>query len=406
MNIYLKRNDLAIYGGEPYRKEPFRQWPLAGNEEREILSEVLDSGNWWRISGTKVKEFEDKFAELQSCKYCLGVTSGTHALELCLQALELHPGDEVIVPAFTFISTVTAVINCGLTPVLSDVDGETYCMTPQTLEKVITSKTKAVIPVHMAGNACDMEGICNIAHKFGIYIVEDAAHAHGGEWNNQRLGSYGDFGIFSFQNGKLMTCGEGGCIVTNSEDLYRRIYLLHGVGRPENDKGYHHLVLGSTCRMSEFHAAVLLPQINRINSMNQRREYNAAYLDSLLEKVSGIIPQKRTSRTTIFTHYMYMFYYESDKFGGISRDEFVDILNKEGIPAFIAFPVVSTVEFFVNQNFEDKIENYDYTKENDLKCAKIIANNVVWLHHRVLNGNAKDLDDVAGAIQKIQNCLL
>ena len=331
------------------------------------------------------------------------MTSGTHALEISLMALGVGEGDEVIIPAFSFISTGSAVVMCGAIPVFVDVDPNTYCLLHFAFEMAITKKTKAVIPVHIAGHACEMDEICNIARKHNIKVIEDSAHGHGGEWKKNRLGSMGDIGIFSFQNGKLMTCGEGGCIVTNDSEIYEKAYLFHGVGRPKNDKYYNHLVMGTTCRMSEFHAAVLLAQMERINIMNKLRETNAAYLDNLLEGFKGIKSQGRNKDANIVTHYMYMFYYDSLFFHNMTREKFVEALNAEGIPAFIAFPVISDTEFFRKQKFCKRIKHYDYTKEANLCNARLIAEKGVWLPHYTLEGSNSDLEDIVGSLRKIQN---
>lgn len=391
---------LAINGGKAYRRKPFPKWPKSDEREATLINEVLESGNWWRVTGEKVKKFEKYFSKFQNTEYCLGVTSGTHAIELSLASLGIGKGDEVVLPAFTYISTGSAVVCSNATPVLVDVDEETFCISPDAFEAAITAKTKAVIAVHMAGNACDMERICEIANKYGIKVIEDSAHGHGGEYKGRRLGSIGNVGIFSFQNGKLMTCGEGGAIVTNDNAIYENAYLRHGVGRPLNDSGYNHNVLGSTSRMSEFHAAILLAQMERVDDMNKLREKNAVYLDRLLSDIDGVIPQKRSKGTTIFTHYMYMFYFDSSKFNGMTRNEFVEVLRAEGIPANIAFPVVSDTKLFREQNFDRRIDNYKCNA--DLSFARKIANEVICMPHCVLEGDESDLEDIRGAILKIQ----
>ena len=395
---------LAIEGGTPYKSKQFPAWPRFGEEERELLNEVLESGAWWRVTGSKVKEFEQKFAAFQGSQYCIGVTNGTHATELALTALGIGKGDEVIVPAMTFISTGLAVLNCNAVPVLVDIDPDTFCMTPEKFEASITDKTKAVIPVHMAGHACDMDEICRIARQHGIKIIEDAAHGHGGEWMNKRIGSWGDAAIFSFQNGKLMTSGEGGAIVMNDKELYERIYLMQDVGRPRNDKIYEHVVMGSNYRMNEFQAAILLAQMQRVDELNQLREKNARILDSLFESVDGIKTQGRDSRANIVTHYMYMFYYDSEYFNGMSRNDFAQCLVAEGIPACICFPVLSDTQFFEENNFNHRIDAYDKEHEANLDCARKIASEVIWLHHRTLEGDEEDLREIVGAVQKIKEC--
>lgn len=393
---------LAINGGNLSKTKPFPDWPRYDEREIENVLEVFQSHAWWRVTGTKVIEFEKKFAEFQGVDYCLGVTNGTHALELCLMALEIGKGDEVIVPAMTFISTGLSILECNATPVLVDVDADTYCMTPESFEAAITNKTKAVIPVHMAGHACDMAKICEIAKKHDIYVIEDAAHGHGGECDGKRIGSFGDAAIFSFQNGKLMTSGEGGALVTRHKKVYEKSYLIQDVGRPRNDKIYQHVVMGQNFRMSEFQAAILLAQIQRVDEMNILREKNAKILDGLFECVKGITPQKRNLHATLQTHYMYMFAYDSDEFGGLDRLSFTEFLESEGIPSSVCFPVLSDTEFFIENNFRGNIPFYDRSKEGDLTNARKVASSVIWLHHRTLEGDEVDLQEIVYAVLKIQ----
>lgn len=396
---------LAINGGEQAKTKAFPKWPYSNEREIELVGEVFSSGNWWRMTGDKVKTFEHNFAALHNVKYCLGVTNGTHAIEIALTALGIKHGDEVIVPAVTFISTGSAVIYVNATPVLVDIDPETFCMIPEAFEKAITPKTKAVIPVHMAGHACDMEKICAIAKKHNIKVIEDAAHAHGGQCNGKMIGSYGDISIFSFQNGKIMTCGEGGALITNNEELYKKAYLIHGVGRPENDRVYEHSVLGSNDRMNEFSAAILIAQQERLSEMNKKRDKNALLLDSLLVNMEGIRPQGRKEYATLITHYMYMFYYDPDYFNGLSRKDFVNYLNIEGVPAFICFPVLSDTTFFKNNDFYGRIDDYKQSSTNDISNAKNVASNVVWLPHFALLGDEQDINEIAQAIKKIQEAV-
>lgn len=396
---------LAINGGKQTKTKMFPKWPYSNAREIELVGEVFTSGNWWRMTGDKVKTFERNFAALHNVKYCLGVTNGTHAIEIALTALGIKHDDEVIVPAVTFISTGSAVIYVNATPVLVDIDPETFCMIPEAFEKAITPKTKAVIPVHMAGHACDMEKICAIAKKHNIKVIEDAAHAHGGQCNGKMIGSFGDMSIFSFQNGKIMTCGEGGALITDNEELYKRAYLIHGVGRPDGDRVYEHSVLGSNDRMNEFSASILIAQQERLSAMNKKRDENALLLDSLLADVKGIKPQGRKEYATLITHYMYMFYYDPNYFNGFSRKDFVDYLIAEGVPAFICFPVLSNTTFFKNSDFYGRINAFEQLASNDLSNSKNIAANVVWLPHFTLLGDEQDINEIAQAIKKIQEAV-
>lgn len=395
-------NTLAKNGGTPYKKKPFPNWPVYDEREIDNVVEVIKSQNWWRVSGTKVKEFEAKFAEFQGAKYCIGVTNGTSALELALSVLGIGEGDEVIVPGMTFISTGLAVVNCNANPVLVDIDSDTLCMKPEAFEAAITPKTKAVIPVHMSGNGCEMDKICSIAKKHGIKVIEDAAHGHGGEWKGKRLGSFGDFAIFSFQNGKLMTCGEGGALVTNNKEYYEKAYVIQDVGRPRGDKIYQHVIRGVNFRMNEFQASLLLAQIERVDTYNQLRDKNAIRLDQLMSKIDGIKTQKKSENTNIFTHYMYMFYYDKEQFGGLSREDFVEYLNAEGIPCCVCFPVLSDTKFFRDNDFNGMSVQYNREGEASMPNSHKAGENMIWLHHRTLEGDQQDLEEIAGSILKIQ----
>ena len=396
---------LAINGGTPSKTKPFPKWPYSDNNERVLIDEVLSSGNWWRMTGDKLVTFEEEFAKAHSVDYCLGVTNGTHAIELALTALGIKRGDEVIVPAVTFISTASAVLYVNATPVLVDVDPVTFCMMPEAFERAITPKTKAVIPVHMAGHACDMEQICSIAKKYGIAVIEDAAHGHGGQCNHRMIGSYGDMSIFSFQNGKIMTCGEGGAVITRHKHLYEQAYLIHGVGRPRGDRVYEHRVLGSNYRMNEFSAAILLAQLHRLPKMNAKREENARLLDLLLADVEGIIPQGRKEYATRVTHYMYMFYYDQAHFNGLSRSDFIECLIAEGIPAFICFPVLSDTAFFRQNDFHSRIDANELKQLNDISNARKIAAEVIWIPHFTLLGDRQDVQEIVAAIKKIKHAV-
>ena len=327
-------------------KKMNRGWPFSDENEMQEIKAVLESHTWWRGTGNKVKEFERCFANYHNVNYALGVSNGTHALEIALEVLGVMPGDEVIVPAFTFVATATAVLRRGAIPVFCDVDADTYCLMPESFNEKITNKTKAVIPVHMAGHLCDMEKISKVAMENNIRIIEDAAHAQGGEWNGKKVGFYSDIATFSFQNRKVMTCGEGGALITNSKELYDRAYLLHSVGRPPGDIIYEHLILGSNYRMSEFHAAILLCQLKRLANFTNLREKNAKKLNQYLEGIDGIVPQKFDEKCTRNTHYMYMFYYDKKYFGGMDKSEFIKEMNDLGIECHVPYPLVFNTTFF------------------------------------------------------------
>lgn len=395
--------NLTLNGCTTYKTKPFPKWPFYDERELSLIQDVVTSQKWWRMAGYRVEELESKFAEYHGVKHCLAMTNGTHAMEAVLAAYEIGKDDEVIIPAFTFISTLTAIIYCNATPVPVDIDPETFCIDINAFEKAITPKTKAVMPVHMAGHCCDMDAIYQIAKKHNIKIIEDAAHAHGAEWKGKKVGAYCDVATFSFQNGKIMTSGEGGAIITNDDELYEKMFLIHGVGRPKNDRLYQHIHLGSNYRMTEFQAAILIAQLERLEKHNAIRDKHAKALNHYLKDIKGIKSQGHKSDANINTHYMYMFYYDSAYFGGLSRQQFVDALIAEGVPAFISFPVVTNTEFFRNGEFRTHLHRDFHNNKYCFPIAEKVAQEVVWLPHYTLLGDEQDLQEIAGAIRKIQD---
>jgi 3-amino-5-hydroxybenzoate synthase len=398
--------ELAINGGRMAKRKPFPDWPVYDDREMAALTGVLESRQWWRGNGTQAVQFEQEFAAYHNTRHAMAVTNGTHALELVLAALDIGRGDEVIVPAFTFISTATAVLCANAVPVLVDVDPQTYCLDPGALEAAITPRTRAIIPVHMAGHPADMDAIGAIARRHNLAVIEDAAHGQGAEWNGQRVGALHTTGIFSFQAFKLMTAGEGGIVLSNDTEFMERCFLYGNCGRPKNDRTYQHSVPGSNYRMSEMHAAVLRVQLERLDEQIARRDANAALLDSLLRQIPGLVPQGRDQRVTRHPHYMHMFRYDAAAFGGLTRQQFVDMLIAEGIPAFVAYLAIHRTPLFRDRTFgprwrddEDRLPDY-----NQVHCpvSEDISDNVVWLHHRVLLGDATDVEELVDAIDKIR----
>lgn len=206
---------LAICGGKPVREKPYPFWPVFDEREEKALIEVLRSGKWGRVNGKKNEEFEERFAKYHSAKYGITCVNGTIVLELCLRALNIGPGDEVIVPAYTFIAIASSVIMVGAKPIFVDIDSKTYNIDPEKIESAITPKTKAIIPVHIGGCPANMDKVLDIAKKYNLRVLEDVAQAHGAEWRGRRVGALGDMGIFSFQSSKNMNAVEGGIILTN-----------------------------------------------------------------------------------------------------------------------------------------------------------------------------------------------
>jgi dTDP-4-amino-4,6-dideoxygalactose transaminase len=253
--------------------------PFVGEEEVQAVREVLLSGNY--VSGIKVQQFEEKFADYIGSKYAVAVNSGTAALHTSLAALGIGLGDEVIVPPLTFFSTVTSVIHQNAIPIFADIEIDSYCLSPQDVERVVSKRTKAIIPVHYMGNAADMEGIIEVARKHKLKVIEDCAQAHATEFKGRRVGSIGDIGAFSFFATKHLTTGEGGMITTDDRNMadYARMIRNHGMSNRDT-----HNVLGYNYRMTELAAAIGIVQLNRLDELNAKRIGNSLYLINELKR--------------------------------------------------------------------------------------------------------------------------
>ena len=281
--------DLAIFGGEPIRKEPFPAWPRITEEMKRSLIHTFEEEEWG-VGSKTITLFNEQFATMQDAKYCLSIHSGTSAIWICLKAAGIEAGDEVILPSYTFIATATAVVLANAVPVFADIDKKTANLDPTSVEKLITKKTKAIIPVHTAGAPADMKAFLDISKKYNIPIIEDAAQGHGSMIDNKKVGAIGIGGIFSFQTSKNMSSGEGGAIVSNDESFIDACFSYHNCGRVRNGKWYEHFRLGSNMRMSALNAAVLLPQIKSVENDFILREKNRVYLDSQIGGIDGFVP--------------------------------------------------------------------------------------------------------------------
>lgn len=398
--------ELSINGGRAAKRKPYPEWPAFDEREISSVVDVIKSRKWWRMVGEQVAEFEREFAAYHHARAAVAVANGTQAIEVALAALGVKHGDEVIVPAFSFISTATAVLLVNAVPVFVDIQPDTYCLDPSQLEAAITPRTKAIIPVHMAGHPADMDAIIEIADRHGLAVIEDAAHAHGAEWQGRRVGALHRGSIFSFQAGKLMTAGEGGLVMSNDEEFIERCFLYGNCGRPRTDRTYQHSVLGSNCRMSELHAAVLRAQMDRLDEQIEVREKNAQLLDAAMRQLPGIEPQGHDPRANRHPHYMYMFRYDAAEFGGLPRQEFVDALIAEGVPAFVAYPAIYRTPVFVNRDFGPRwnpqdplLPDYSATS---CPVSEQVGDTVVWFHHRVLLGDEQDVRETVEAVEKIR----
>jgi dTDP-4-amino-4,6-dideoxygalactose transaminase len=399
--------------GTPVRTAPFPAWPIFGDPERDYLTQALDSGIWSEPAGGPfITGFEQDFATLAGARRGVAVTNGSIALMLCLRALGIGAGDEVIVPAYTFLATATAVLEANALPVFVDVDPGTYCIDPGAVEAAITSRTKAIIPVHLGGHPVDMDRVQDIADRHGLALIEDAAHAHGAIWHDQPAGSMGVFGCFSMQASKNLTGGEGGIVTTQDDTLAETIRSLRNCGRVQGGAWYEHHLMGGNYRLSEFHAAVLQAQLERYPAQLARRDTNGRYLDAGLAEIDGITPQALDPRTTVHARHLYSFRVEGAAFDGLSRDAFVALLQAEGIPCSSGYAIpLDRQPVFANRAFDVKATGWDASYgptrygELHLPVTATICDEIVWIPQNVLLGEETDMDDVVAAVEKIRHAI-
>jgi dTDP-4-amino-4,6-dideoxygalactose transaminase len=393
--------NLAINGGTPLRTTPYPVWPRYDESEKKALLEVLESQQWGTL-GPAALSFEKEFAHYIGSTRALTVCNGTVSLEIILRALGIGPGDEVIIPPYTFIATATAVLMAGAIPVFADIDPGTNNMDPRKAEEAITPRTRAIIPVHIAGVPADMDAFMALAKKHKLALIEDAAQAHGSEWKGQKLGSLGTAGSFSFQQSKNMSSGEGGAIVTSDEDLAEKIWSIHHIGRKKDGLWYGHYVLASNYRMTDWQAAILSSQLKRLDNQINVRETNVNLLNGRLGEIEGIKPFGRDPRATRITHHLYMFRYDIEAFGGISKNRFVEALVAEGIPAHSGYTPIQKQPLFQTEEVSRITSGLDYSSV-ELPAADKACNETVWVTQNALLGTGKDMDDIAASILKIQD---
>ena len=301
--------------------------PLLGKKELEYVTDCIKT-NWISSKGKYVEEFEENFAGYCWCKYGVSTTSGTTALHLALESLNIKKGDEVIIPASTIIATAFAVLYCGATPVLVDAEQETWNTNVDQVEEKITNRTKAILPVHIYGHPCDMDPIMKLARERDLYVVEDAAEAHGAEYKGRKAGGIGDVGCFSFYANKIITTGEGGMVVTNDEEIAERAKSLRNLCFPKEKRVYLHSGVGYNYRMTNIQAAIGLAQFEKIDELAEMRRRNAHLYNECLKDIEGItLPVEKEWAKNVY--WMYSILIE-DEFG-ITRDELMMELEKRGI---------------------------------------------------------------------------
>ena len=401
---------LAINGGPAEaaklaKKVP--RWPKVSDDDKRALVEVLDSRRWCRIyPGSKAEQFEKDFSQYHDAKYGIAVTNGTVALELALKAVAVSFGDEVLVPAVTFIATASAVTEVGAVPIFVDIDPETATMDPKALENSITERAKAVIVVHYGGYSANFDEILPIVRKHDLFLIEDCAHAHGTEWKGRKVGAIGDMGGFSFQQSKSMTAGEGGMVLTNDEELADKARLIHNIGRVMGRPGYEHFILSSNYRMTEFQAALLLSKMKVLPQEVETKHSNGEYLAERLRKVGGVEPLRRDSRITKRGYYFFVVRYNPKEFNGLPKEKFLQALKAEGVPASLGYGMpLYKQPAFRKENLKGVIPKEGQVPEYENLylpgSEKFIAGEIT-LPHPILLADKEALDLIVSSVDKIK----
>lgn len=396
---------LALLGGTPVRNRRFTAWPIFGKPEEKRLLRALRSGKWGKLNGPEVAEFENRFATMHGCKHGIGVVNGTASLRIALMAAGIRAEDEVIVPTYTFFSTASAVVEANAVPVFVDIDLNTFNLDPQAVAAAITPRTRAIIPVHFAGQPADMRAIMALARKHKLVVIEDAAHAHGASYHNQPAGSIGHMASFSFQSSKNLTSGEGGILTTNDDTLAAACRSIHNCGRIPTGIWYEHHVISGNYRLGEFQGAVLNAQLDRLETQTKTRNRNGQHLASRLAQLPGIHPQKRDVDCTRHSYHLFMLRVEGDTLG-VPRAAVIKALQAEGIPCSGGYGLsLHHQPIFRNRAFGPYLPkasaklNYQKTQcpNSDLICRE----QCIWLEHGIFLGPRSDIDDVARAFEKI-----
>jgi dTDP-4-amino-4,6-dideoxygalactose transaminase len=399
---------LAINGGTAVRAEPYPDWPKGDDRDVAAVTEVVRSGRWggYPEPGPKAEEFERRFSSYQGARHGILMSNGTVTMEVALKALGIGWGDEVIVPALTFNATAYAPIAAGALPVFVDVKPDTWTIDPEQTEAAITSRTRAIMPVHLGHQMADMDRIMDIANRNSLAVVEDCAHAHGQQWRGKGAGCIGDFGSFSHQSSKIMTAGEGGSLLTNDDHLALLAHSLIDCGRPKDaeEKGY---TFGANYRLGELHAALLCVAVERFPAQQEERAIAGAEFEMKVAEVPGVRVMPRDPRITRWSFYRYVIAIEPDMFAGRTNSSVCIALEAEGIGAWTGYEPMSNYDLFqpqlsrlpVAMEYADRLDpatmSFPVAEAAGLRES-------VYVDENVFRAGSKGIADAVEALAKIQ----
>lgn len=401
---------LAINGGPPAAgalRVP--EWPRLTPADEQAVVAVLRSKQWGRLyRNSRAEQFERAFAAYHDAQHAVAVANGTVALELALLAVGIRPGDEVVVPALTFIATASAVVRVGAIPIFVDMEPDAGSLSPVGVAAAITERTRAILAVHYGGYPVDLDALLPIARRHNLHLIEDCAHAQGTEWRGRKVGAIGTIGAFSAQQSKALSSGEGGIVITNDATVAERAKLLHDIGRVPGRSGNEHVVCASDYRIGEFQAALLLSAMERLPDEVTQRDESGRFLAGEFERLGGLVPLRRDDRITCRGYYFMALRYDQGAFAGVQRDRFLAALRAEGVPCFAGFdqplPALPAFRYdalrpFYPDELLHRLPDYDRVAvpEADRFCKAQIT-----IPHPVLLADRPGLELIVAAVDKLK----
>ncbi|MBN2582061.1 MAG: DegT/DnrJ/EryC1/StrS family aminotransferase [Planctomycetes bacterium] len=402
---------LAINGGKMVLPKGVQvKWPQFDKSDEKALLAVFRSGKWWRggtiadQAASECGKFERAFAKYQDAKFGLCVPNGTIAVELALRAAGVKPGDEVIVPALSFVVSASAALPLGAVPVFADCDPKTLQMDPAAIEAAISPRTAAIVIVHFGGYPADLDRIVKIARKHKLPLIEDCAHAQGSQWRGKGVGSYGQFGTFSFQQSKALTSGEGGIVVCNTADDWRKAYRFHNLGRLETQGFYDFYEMSSNYRLTDLQGAILNSQFVKLKKQVGVKMANTKALGATLKKIGGLEPLPADKRITRRGYYYFCLQYDADEFKGLHREDFLEAIRAEGVMMGHGYGrSIHNYPLFQNMKVPGKYAGAQYKKVHCPNTEKACADTLCTIHQAALLADRKQFLKIADAVAKIKD---
>lgn len=401
---------LALAGGSPAVSLKPYPWPIIGDQEVPWMEEAIRSGKWSWMGPHEIAFTED-FRQFIGANHAMCVSNGTVSIQCALQAVGVEPRDEVLVPGLTWVATAQAAMDIGANVVLVDIDPETFCIDAEAAERAITPKTRAIIPVHLFGCMCDMDAIGALAQKHGLKVVEDVAHQHGSQWRGVGAGAIGDAGSFSFQQSKVLTCGEGGAITCKEEEVYRTAFALKQVGwspPPDMAPANHY---GHNYRITEMQCVLLRGGLTRLADQTALRDTNAQRLAAGLEGLGGPLrAARRDPRVTRQAYYAMTLHFDPEQAQGLTREQYTQALAAEGFPLGQTYDLVYSNPLL---NLYDKTSPIPYRdnvpqKYNELHlpaCEQVKNETGLILSHTHLLAEPEYIEQLLEAVEKVNGDL-